>query len=276
MAEDGECRNLHRSVRALPAARGHAGRITCRHDIAGHSLNARLCRVPAYQVRPSHARELEQGLYGAARAVDGGLTVSLTAGLSGCAGVRRGGLARARRWPGQGTRPGGERGRLRCRSGNGVRRGALVAAAIAWSGAGRGRCRRFGPRRRVRGCDATGAERDAMVDPVGDLPRRGAGFGHPVCCFADMPARAARTAPRMCSAPYIASREIRLGAARFRADHHHATRYREQGIHVAAVEEPARARPVHRGNRRPRQGRPGDRGGSARRHATAPPSPWRP
>lgn len=51
----------------------------------------------------------------------------------------------------------------------------------------------------------------------------------------------------MCSAPYIASREIRLGAARFRADHHHATRCREQGIHVAAVEEPARAQPVHRG-----------------------------
>jgi len=33
----------------------------------------------------------------------------------------------------------------------------------------------------------------------------------------------------MCSAPYIASWQIRLGAARFRADHHHATRYREQG-----------------------------------------------
>ena len=46
VAEDGECRNFHRSVRALPAARGHAGRITCRHDIAGHSLNSRLCRVP--------------------------------------------------------------------------------------------------------------------------------------------------------------------------------------------------------------------------------------
>ena len=29
VAEDGEPRNFHRSVRALPAARGHAGRITC-------------------------------------------------------------------------------------------------------------------------------------------------------------------------------------------------------------------------------------------------------
>jgi len=47
VAEDGECRNFHRSVRALPASRGHAGHITCRYDIAGHSLNSRLCRVPA-------------------------------------------------------------------------------------------------------------------------------------------------------------------------------------------------------------------------------------
>ena len=46
-AEDGECRNLHRSARTLPAARGHAGRITCRYDTASHSLNSRLCRVPA-------------------------------------------------------------------------------------------------------------------------------------------------------------------------------------------------------------------------------------
>src|SRR5207248_5700733 len=52
VAEDGERRNFHRSVRALSAARGHAGRITCRYDIAGHSLNSRLCRVPAS--RPRH------------------------------------------------------------------------------------------------------------------------------------------------------------------------------------------------------------------------------
>ena len=38
-AEDGERGNFHRSVRALPAAPGHAGHITCRYDIAGHSLN---------------------------------------------------------------------------------------------------------------------------------------------------------------------------------------------------------------------------------------------
>src|SRR5690242_11295103 len=48
-AEDGERENFHRSVRALPAARGHAGHITCRQDIAGHSLNSRLCRVPAHR-----------------------------------------------------------------------------------------------------------------------------------------------------------------------------------------------------------------------------------
>jgi hypothetical protein len=47
VAEDGERENFHRSVRALPAARGHAGRITRRYDIAGHTLNSRLCRVPA-------------------------------------------------------------------------------------------------------------------------------------------------------------------------------------------------------------------------------------
>jgi hypothetical protein len=53
VAEDGERRNFHRSVRALPAARGHAGRITCRYDIAGHSLNSRLCRVPAPPSKPT-------------------------------------------------------------------------------------------------------------------------------------------------------------------------------------------------------------------------------
>jgi len=47
VAEDGQCENFHRSVRALPAARGHAGRITCRYDIAGQNLNSRLCRIPA-------------------------------------------------------------------------------------------------------------------------------------------------------------------------------------------------------------------------------------
>ena len=39
-------RNFHRSARAPPAARGHAGHIIRRYDIAGHSLNSRLCRVP--------------------------------------------------------------------------------------------------------------------------------------------------------------------------------------------------------------------------------------
>jgi len=52
VAEDGERENFHRSVRALPAARGHAGRITCRYDIAGHSLNSRLCRVPEVGAPP--------------------------------------------------------------------------------------------------------------------------------------------------------------------------------------------------------------------------------
>ena len=45
-AEDSERRNFHRSARALPAARGHAGPINRRYDTAGHSLNSRLCRVP--------------------------------------------------------------------------------------------------------------------------------------------------------------------------------------------------------------------------------------
>jgi hypothetical protein len=40
VAEDGEYRDFHRSVRALPAARGHGGRITCRYGIAGHSPNS--------------------------------------------------------------------------------------------------------------------------------------------------------------------------------------------------------------------------------------------
>jgi hypothetical protein len=62
VAEDGERENFHRSVRALPAARGHAGRITCRYDIAGHSLNSRLCRVPEWsteqEVRIRHYADL--------------------------------------------------------------------------------------------------------------------------------------------------------------------------------------------------------------------------
>jgi hypothetical protein len=37
-ADDGECENFHRSARASPATRGHAGRFTYRYDIAGHSL----------------------------------------------------------------------------------------------------------------------------------------------------------------------------------------------------------------------------------------------
>jgi hypothetical protein len=45
-ADDGERRNFHRSARALPAARGHAGRIIRRYHAAGHSLTSRLCRVP--------------------------------------------------------------------------------------------------------------------------------------------------------------------------------------------------------------------------------------
>ena len=46
VAGDGECRNFHRSARAPPAARRHAGHITHHYDTAGHSLTSRLCRVP--------------------------------------------------------------------------------------------------------------------------------------------------------------------------------------------------------------------------------------
>ena len=40
VAGDGERENFHRSARALPATRGHAGRFTRCHDIAGHSLTS--------------------------------------------------------------------------------------------------------------------------------------------------------------------------------------------------------------------------------------------
>ena len=46
VANDGECRNFHRSARTLPAAGGHAGHIIRRYDATGHSLNSRLCRAP--------------------------------------------------------------------------------------------------------------------------------------------------------------------------------------------------------------------------------------
>jgi len=46
VAGGAECRNFHRSARALPAARRHAGPVSHRYDTAGQSLNSRLCRVP--------------------------------------------------------------------------------------------------------------------------------------------------------------------------------------------------------------------------------------
>ena len=47
VAGDGERRNFHRSARAPPATRRHAGTLKLRHNTAGHSLISRLCRVPA-------------------------------------------------------------------------------------------------------------------------------------------------------------------------------------------------------------------------------------
>ena len=41
--------NFHRSVRAPPASRRHAGHIIPNYDTAGHSLTSRLCRVPAFR-----------------------------------------------------------------------------------------------------------------------------------------------------------------------------------------------------------------------------------
>jgi hypothetical protein len=39
-------KNFHRSARAPSASCGHAGRSIRRYDIAGHTINSRLCRVP--------------------------------------------------------------------------------------------------------------------------------------------------------------------------------------------------------------------------------------
>ena len=47
VAGDGERENFHRPARALPATRRHAGTSPACYDTAGHSLNSRLCRVPA-------------------------------------------------------------------------------------------------------------------------------------------------------------------------------------------------------------------------------------
>jgi hypothetical protein len=63
VAEDGQCENFHRSARALPAARGHAGYITCRNDIAGHSLNSRLCRVPELEPDLGQSSRLVEGRF---------------------------------------------------------------------------------------------------------------------------------------------------------------------------------------------------------------------
>jgi hypothetical protein len=45
-AEDGEPENFHRSARAPPATRRHAGHVPCCYEMAGHRLTTRLCRVP--------------------------------------------------------------------------------------------------------------------------------------------------------------------------------------------------------------------------------------
>ena len=47
MAGDGEREELPSFRPGPSAARGHAGRIVRRYDIAGHALNSGLCRVPA-------------------------------------------------------------------------------------------------------------------------------------------------------------------------------------------------------------------------------------
>ena len=57
MANDGECRNFHRSARALPATLRHARRFTLCYDITGHSLTSRLCRVPAQEAEPSGGKQ---------------------------------------------------------------------------------------------------------------------------------------------------------------------------------------------------------------------------
>ena len=46
VAGDGERENFHRSARAPPATRRHAGHIIRCYNSAGHSLNSGLCRVP--------------------------------------------------------------------------------------------------------------------------------------------------------------------------------------------------------------------------------------
>ena len=51
MAGDGEHEELPSFRPGPSAARGHAGRIICRYDIAGQALNSRLCRVPAAALR---------------------------------------------------------------------------------------------------------------------------------------------------------------------------------------------------------------------------------
>ncbi len=45
-ADDGEPRNFHRSARAPPAIRRHAGHTRPSRDTPGQSLTSRLCRVP--------------------------------------------------------------------------------------------------------------------------------------------------------------------------------------------------------------------------------------
>ena len=56
MAGDGEPREPPSFRPGPSAARGHAGRVIRRYDIAGHDLNSRLCRVPALEPNPLRCR----------------------------------------------------------------------------------------------------------------------------------------------------------------------------------------------------------------------------
>jgi hypothetical protein len=50
--------NFHRSARAPPAIRRHAGHIRINYDSAGHSPTSRLCRLPGSWSDPQYPRRL--------------------------------------------------------------------------------------------------------------------------------------------------------------------------------------------------------------------------
>lgn len=99
VADDSERENFHRSTRALPTTRGHAGHPTRCYDIAGQRLTSRLCRAPEHGLPVNVRLECMGGIFDqrnpepAARRAELDDTIGKTIGVT----CQNGGKGRPRR-----------------------------------------------------------------------------------------------------------------------------------------------------------------------------------